>query len=198
MVNLSIIIPTIGRETLARTLDSIMKAGIGPDDQVLVAADGLRPRAGQICSRFAGKMDLFYAETPQAGCWGHPARNLMMPFARGSILMSIDDDDAYRPGALQLVREAALENPGKILIFRMQSKDQARHGFDVVWRTGHNYLFCGNVGTPTFAVPNVKGRLGRWGKKREGDYEFIRSTVAMYPNTVQALVWRDEIIVDIY
>jgi len=43
-------------------------------------------------------------------------------------------------------------------------------------------------------VPNVKGRVGQYGKRYEGDYDYIVSTAALYPEGERALVWCPEVL----
>jgi hypothetical protein len=94
--DLSIIIPSSGRFTLARTLESIYTSGFDSRaDEVLVRINGNSP-------------------------WGHGSRNLLMAHAKGTHLMFMDDDDVYEPGALTAVREAISAYPDRVHIFQMR------------------------------------------------------------------------------
>jgi hypothetical protein len=53
----------------------------------------------------------------------------------------------------------------------------------------------GNVGTPMFVLP-AAGPRGAWGRRYEGDYDFITSTLALWP--AGALVWREEVIAHVW
>lgn len=192
MVNLSIIVPTCGRLTLARTLESIFLARPAQADEVLVVGDGRQPAAQAIAMRWKSRLRLTYRETPATRCAGHAQRNVGISFASGSHLLSIDDDDAYRPMALQLVRAAALANPGRFLIFRMQSHTP-RHPWGLLW--SYKGASLGNVGTPMMVAPNMPGKLGRWGDRYAGDFDFLESTLAHYP---EGPVWLEDVIVDVY
>ena len=195
VASLSIIIPTIGRLTLDRTLESVLAAGAGPQDEVIVVGDGPQPTARAIAARFAGRLKIIYFETPVFHHVGHPQRNAGMAVASGSHVMSIDDDDAYRPGALQLVHRVAAAEPGRILIFRMESQT-VRLPWKVLWNGQFHSL--GNVGTPMFVVPNVERQLGVWGRRHAGDWDFLDSTLERWPGGSRAIVWREEIIADVY
>ena len=195
MVSLSIIIPTKGRTALERTLDSILAAGAGPEDEVIVVGDGPQPTARAIATMFASRLKIIYFETPPFHYVGHPQRNAGMAVSSGTHVMSIDDDDAYRPGALQLVRSLAAAEPGRILIFRMESHTP-RLPWKLLWDGKFHSL--GNVGTPMFVVPNVERQLGIWGRRHAGDWDFIDSTLARWPGGSEAIVWREEIIADVY
>jgi glycosyltransferase involved in cell wall biosynthesis len=109
-----------------------------------------------------------------AGDWGHSARNAAMPRAKGTHLLFQDDDDQYANGAIAEMRRFAREQPDRIGIFRMRYLDGR-----LLWADPE--LRYKNVGTPTFLIPNVPGKLGRWESdgKRDGDYVFIEETVAL-------------------
>lgn len=153
---LSIIVPTRGRKTLERTLRSI-SGQLQPGDEVIVLRD-------------------------ETGDSGDSARMSGMERARGSHLAFMDDDDVYRPGALEMMRRFARDHPGRIGIFKMQHPVGTTH-----WRDGEPVLRYANVSTQNFLIPNLPGRLGRWtdrpprpgGGVYDGDYAFIDRTVEL-------------------
>ena len=114
-----------------------------------------------------------------SGDWGHSARNDAMPRAKGTHLLFQDDDDQYANGAIAEMRRFAREQPDRIGIFRMRYLDGR-----LLWADPE--LRYKNVGTPTFLIPNVPGKLGRWESdgKRDGDYVFIEETVALQGDPV--------------
>lgn len=125
--------------------------------------------------------------------WGHSARNRMMPRAKGTHLLFIDDDDYYFPDALTAVREGIVEAPEKVHLFRMQLDD----GRIIPHTSG--FLACGNVSTQTVCVPNVwkgQGGLGnalglpQWGDRYEGDWDFISACCTL----LGPPVWNSSII----
>lgn len=121
------------------------------------------------------------------GDWGHTPRNLAMQEATGTHLMFMDDDDIYLPGALDRVRARLSVNPDKPHIFAM------RNGLNgMVLPNPQGGLRCGNVSTQMIVVPNNKERLGTWGHRYVGDWDFISSTVAKYPP--ESLIWCPEVI----
>jgi len=166
-VRVSVIIPTIGRETLQRALDSVADA----DEIILVHDTDNKVRvatysAGENC------VDVVLSAM-QGGDHGYPARMIGMRYASGTHLAFLDDDDVYLPGAIDAMRERACDVP---VIFRMRHPE---HG--VLWRTP--VLQFANVGTPMFLVPNVPARLGAWAAHAPalpepgGDYTFISGCV---------------------
>ncbi len=160
-VHLSIIVATCGRPTLANTLASITSQ-LRSGDEIIV-----------------------YYDT--SGDAGDTARNRMMPQAKGTHLLFVDDDDELRPGALDAIRRFGEEHPGRIGIFRMN-----RGLYGPQW-TRRGDLW--NTGTGMYVIPNVPGKIGRWGSPiaaagRRGDYPFITETVAL----IGEPVWCEEII----
>lgn len=88
----SIIIPTPGRASLARTVGAVATQ-IEPGDEIII-----------ICN-----------DMDRAGNWG---RNKGMEKATASHILFCDDDDVFLPGALETIRSWAAENPGRIGLFR--------------------------------------------------------------------------------
>lgn len=114
---------------------------------------------------------------------GATPRTRGMLQATGDWLLFMDDDDIYLPEAFQRIREALRREPGRPHLFGMTSGQG--------WRLpqyGH-VVKVTNVSTQMFVCPNVKEKLGEWGPRRCGDYDFIASTLAYYP---QGPVWHDE------
>ena len=182
-IALSIIIPTIGRQELRRILEELAPQ-LSPQDEVLVIGDGPQPKAREIAGRFDSRVK--YWEHGPDHCWGYPQRNWAMPRASGSHLMFFDDDDRCAPTALQHIRDAARANPGRPLMFREV------HEEGLIWVRKRVEL--SNVSTQLFVVPNDPTKLGAWGQRYVGDYDFVVSTLALYPGGDEALVWREEVI----
>ena len=94
MTTISFIIPSINRETLKRTIDSIeMRKG----DEIIVEFD-----------------------VPKSNGWGNAQRNKGIERATTDYLAFIDDDDYYVSGHRQVMENAARENPDKPNLFRIR------------------------------------------------------------------------------
>lgn len=175
-VPLTIIIPTIGRDTLPRTLDSI------PDGvEVVVVADG--DDAFDKAESLVADRDVLLVRTEQTNTVGHHQRAYGMTLATGEWLAFMDDDDVYTPDGVETIL-GELGEPC-VHVFRMRFKD----GNQVLW--GEKNLVVGNVGTPMFVVPNDPARLGRWNPKRCGDFDFVNETALLHDGRV---VWHEQVI----
>lgn len=180
---ITVITPTIGRPTLAALRDELLPQ-FEKDDEWLVIADGEIPAVRTMTE---GHPQVRCFERKHQGCWGHHHRNWVMPQAHGTHLMFLDDDDRIAPWGLATIRKAIAEDPGKILLFKsIWTQNRIR------WSTKE--IKIGNVGTHMWVVPNQPTRLGTWGARWEGDYDFIASTVALYPEGPDAVAWRTELI----
>jgi len=187
---LSIIIPTISRPTLRRTLLSIRTTS---NTEVLVIGDGKQPLAKAICKELKGEVpyNLYYFRGPSTDNWGNEQRNLGMDKAQGDYLMFIDDDDIYTPDAFKSINRAVSDNPGKPIIFRMLDWHGNRY---ILWRK--RKVSLGNIGTPMVCLPHNVNRLSKWpeGSKDYGsDFHFIHSTLIKWPK--KAIVWVEDCIV---
>jgi glycosyltransferase involved in cell wall biosynthesis len=160
--SISIIIPTISRDTLVDTINSIQE--LYSKDQVIIVGDGPQPKAERIFKRF--KLPGMYLEGLQTGCYGMAQRNFAMKHATGKYLLFMDDDDIYTENALKTIRSYLDDN---IHIFKMELEN------DIIWK--EPIIERGNVGTPMFAVPNKPSKLGIWPEEYCGDFEFIKETV---------------------
>lgn len=162
-------------------------------DEVIVVGDGPQPLAQKSVSEYSTKLDVRYVEGPLDHCVGHPQRNAVMGQAKGTHIVSIDDDDEYINDALSIMRQAAKDHPGRVIIFRMDVRERLS---SILWID--KAIREGNVGTPMFMVPNLPSALGVWGHRYAGDFDFIRSTVDKWPGGDQGVVWSEAIIVRVH
>jgi glycosyltransferase involved in cell wall biosynthesis len=176
-VSLSVVIPTLGRPSLERTLESCAAA-----DEIVVVLD--KARGGTLPCELPPRTVLLEGVYGVTG--GHLGRTHGIAVASGTHLAFFDDDDVYAPGAIEVMRDAACDLP---VIFRM---DHYTHG--ILWRSKDIYF--GNVSTQMYVVPNQPALFGEWTPHMPGwpepggDFSFIRDTV----ENMGGVVWRDEII----
>lgn len=183
-VTFSLIIPTISRPTLARSLASLRGQDWRPGDEIIVVGDGPQSIAREVWEQF--KLPGRYHDVVgPSNDWGHAPRNLTMPMAIGSHLVALDDDDEMTPGALAVVRRAIEAAPDRPHIFRMEGAPIV----GTVWK--ERVIAEANVGTPMLVLPNTPGKIGQYAPRYGGDFDFIRDTCAHYPN---GPVWHEEVI----
>lgn len=187
MVRLSIIVPTIARQSLLRTLQAL--APQLRDDEVLVIGDGPRPRAAKMVDGCGASFR--YVQGPATAAWGNAQRHAGSLHATGDYLWFVDDDDTPEPDALDAIRQTAEAHPGKALMFRCQWNNYRYVPQGTVWwETEGDTL---HVGTPMLVVPNKSEMMGSWlGEAYDHDYVFITETLAIYgPENV---VWVPKVI----
>jgi len=150
-IDLSIIVPTCGRESLDHALGSVTPQ-LEPGDEIIVYYDS-------------------------SGDAGDTARNRMMAQANGTHLVFLDDDDELRPGALAVIRRFVSENPGRVGIFRLNrglcGPQWTRPGD--LWNTQTGMFVVPNVPAKLGRWASPPGSL----PGRRGDYTFIRETVLL-------------------
>jgi glycosyltransferase involved in cell wall biosynthesis len=179
-MKLSIIVPTVGRSTLARTLQSLSNQPLHADDEVIVCGG---PACRMTTTQAFGAR--FIATRP-GNDWGCKERTLAIANATGTHLAFIDDDDWWLPGARAAIADAMQQTPTQPVLFRMQYLTGTTLWLDAQVR-------CGNVSTQMMLLPNDPARLGKWTRRREGDYDFLASMT--WPQT--DIVWRTEVIAQI-
>jgi glycosyltransferase involved in cell wall biosynthesis len=181
---LSIIVPTIGRASLVATIQSF-DYQLGPLDEVIVISDGPNRKVRELVAAVGSRY--VYLETAER-MWdyGGTPRNIGISMARGKYIGFMDDDDTSLPGALDAIRQGAMELPGIPLIFRM------RHQEKILWETPE--IKAGNVSSQMFAVPNIPGKLGHWTARYAGDFDFIVHTIELHGG---AVAFREEVIAEL-
>jgi hypothetical protein len=184
---LSVIVPTIGRSTLERTLRSIRLQAPASECEVLVVgdtldddfADALAP-VPDLCARFDARY-VGFAGTEH--CVGQPQRQAGAELARGEWLWWLQDDDIATPEALTAIR-AACRRSAFPHLFRVRTQ----WGF-VVWQI--KSLAVGNMDADGICVQNDPARLGHWGHTYQGDATFIIETVEQWGGRVE---WEEALV----
>lgn len=176
-VTVSVVLPTLGRPTLERTLASCAGA-----DQVVLVLD--TAQGGTLPCEITPNVTFSKGNFGVRG--GHAGRAHGISLATGTHVCFMDDDDEYVPGAFDLMREHAADVP---VIFRV---DHDVHG--VIWRDPS--IWFGNVTTQQYLVPNRPELFGEWTPIQPtwaqpgGDCSFIEQTVENFGG----VVWREEVI----
>jgi glycosyltransferase involved in cell wall biosynthesis len=178
MLTLSIIIPTAGRPTLDRTVETLLPQ-VHEGDQVLVVGDGEQPRAQQLVCGLPSPPWHYFEYGPTRDT-GKSQREFAIARATGNYVCFMDDDDIFTENALATIRRRAGEHPGRLLMFRMEDRFGA-----ILWTLPT--LTYGNVGAPMIVAPNAPGKLGHW---EVDDFQFITATAALQREPV----WLEDII----
>lgn len=179
---LSIIIPTQGRATLERTLESIGEL-IG-EDEVIVVIDAYQMDDTTI-QQIVDRVEVFgrgfrcLAFDTGHHCFGHCQLNHGIEAARGEYLVFNDDDDIFADGVLGIVRiDAVLDmaNYGEPFC----------HIYKFVTPWGNvlpesTNLFEGGIGGHCIVTPNVNDKVGRFTCRYAGDWDYIADTVSRWP-----------------
>jgi len=187
-VRLSVVIPTPGRgRPLERTLRSIAHQRAA-GDEVLVShdtVDGADPAVRVLAERY----DCRYLEVnPGEHSWGHDQIEAGTLLARGDYIAFQDDDDCFTPDAFQAIREriSELAEP-RPLMFKFMTPWRV-----VLWE--ETVIAESRVGGHCLVLPNIPERIGRWTERYAGDFDFIRSTIDLWPNGDDDVVWCDNLI----
>lgn len=173
---------------LKRCLDSLAPQ-LGPRDNVLVVGDtfdGDLPGVEALVREY-GSQFRYIPYNAGRHTWGHDQINLAFDLATGDWLHVNDDDDIWLPDAVPTMRQFAIANPGRPLLFQFMAMDDR-----ILWdKAGHverNY-----IGGHCLVQPNIKGKIGKMGPIYSGDYDMIRECLDLHGGDASA-VWIDKII----
>ncbi|HLE22186.1 MAG TPA: glycosyltransferase family A protein [Vicinamibacteria bacterium] len=185
VISLSLIVPTPDGEGLSALFDSI-RPQLSPQDEVLIVGDTHSQALEETATLVQAEGFRWLEHDAGKHAWGHPQVNYGISQAQGDYLVFNDDDDTFTESALAIIRDVAAGLPEPApMMFRFLS---GRNG--LLWDAP--VIQCGRIGGHEFVCPNDPERLGRWSDRYEGDFDFIESTLALWPK--DSLVWREEVI----
>jgi hypothetical protein len=188
---LSVIIPTIGRPTLPRLLDSMdRQERHGEGVQILVVGDShagadLRQARDHVLEERDADRYVWLEHDGGVHAWGHPQRTVGMQHAAAPWIAFSQDDNIMTWGAFASIHDAIDKTPEPHPILLRVRTWQA----GVVWRV--DQVSHGNVDADCVVVPNDPQRFGRWEHVYEGDFHFIRQTVNRWGGHV---TWSTDVI----
>lgn len=119
----SAIIPTVGRSTLDRAVESVLSQDLSPEDfELLVVNDSGKPLSAADWQR-SEKVQVIETKRRERSV----ARNTGASVARGRYLHFLDDDDWLAPGIYQRFYELSLSSNAKWLYGITQLVDRDNH-----------------------------------------------------------------------
>lgn len=193
---LSVVVPTIGRQSLPDTLASIRRQAIPAE--ILVVADTfeLDPDIRSAITREAARWDARHLEV-DAGYHDTGSPQLQAGYAAATApwIVNCGDDDVYEPLAFLTIKRAITE-VGEIvpLMFRTVLHPSPVRGNQqpiVLWQ--HPTLTNRNITGQCLVLPNRQDKIGRWDILV--DFGFITSTIELWEGRV---AWRTEVVSQCY
>jgi hypothetical protein len=177
-----VIVPTVGRETLERTLKSLVPQ-LG-DDLCVVAIDCV----GEEAVRCEGMVRAFGMTPHQVGSltpWGHHACNAVLDVLPNGVTHTwrVDDDDVATPGALEALRWGAGPRPVFARFRYVGTED------NLIWI--RPAMGLGNIGSPCILAPRSQSR---WGDRYEGDFDYAADLV----DELGDPVWLDRVVAEVH
>jgi glycosyltransferase involved in cell wall biosynthesis len=183
-VRLSIVIPTLGRPTLARTVFSFI-GQLHDGDEVIFVADpkGDVDYVKWMREASSSRLGVDWRHTVHGGPggWGLTQRNRGLEMATGDLVWFLADDDVATPWALDAIRsEVHPSEPWSIF--------RAGRANDDPWIWVDQEIRRGNLDADCIVCP--PGVSARWGLDYSGDYDFA---VAL-AEELGPPVWRQDIV----
>lgn len=190
MKTIAVLIPTLGRSTLTRAVESVRSAKMClVGDQVIVVGDGDLPEARKQFRAWKG--GVFYLEIEHVGDWGSTPLDHAMALAKADYLFFLGDDDTLLPDGMATMHAAIENDNGKqVHIFNSEFCGRefpgwSEHGFDTQNRIQVDCVFdgqrqgkawighCGITGQqilvpndppflPKYAEPHPQGLSNDW------------------------------------
>lgn len=196
----TVVIPTIGRPSLPKTLESILanRNNYVVDPEIIVVADTFE-MGDAVRYHIKGAAQAYGARYLELDAgfhdWGSPQLQLGYAEAQGEYILNCGDDDIYEPLAFETIKRAIDELAAPVpMMFRTVLHPAPQRGNEVpvvLWH--HPELVNRNITGQCLVLPNVQEKIGRWDILV--DFGFITSTVELWGGQV---AWRTEVISQCY
>jgi hypothetical protein len=185
---LSVVIPTVGRETLQRTLESFDAQPESAGLEVLVVADtfgGSTPALEQARAHVQSTRHHWLEYDAGVHMVGQPQRTYGARLARGPWVWFSQDDNISARDALAAI-EAVIdaERKARPLFFRLRFA----WGFEV-WHEPR--LRVGNIDADCLVLPRPIAQQVTWGLRYEGDFDAAQQAYELVDGNVG---WVDEVV----
>jgi hypothetical protein len=196
---LSVIVPTVGRPSLERAVNSLLRQGEWLPYEVILVGDTHAgtwaeqlPRARALADQYPERVR-YVEHDGGLHAWGHPQRTYGATVARGTYLSWLGDDDVYTrfafPAIARALRARVFDHPRdpRVFLFRWISPWK-----QLYWHTA-GWLECDHIDAECVVAPNVPAKLGLWTNRYQGDYDMIKETVDNWGG-VERVLWQPEVI----
>ncbi len=165
---LSVVIPTIGRDTLERTLHSLHKQPESAGVEVLVVADTFGGYSYPLINArelVEAEGDCWLEHDAGVHCVGQPQRTAGMTAAAAPWVWFSQDDDIAAVDSLACIEAAIDAQPRpRPIFFRLLA-----HWRELIWRTPT--LALGNIDADCLVFPRHIAQRCQWGLRYEGDFD---------------------------
>jgi cellulose synthase/poly-beta-1,6-N-acetylglucosamine synthase-like glycosyltransferase len=169
---LTLMIPTAGRDTLARCLESIRSQEDAPSYEVIVIGDTYERDLSEVRAAVKeyGPRFRYTAHDAEHHCFGHCQLNHGLTKARGRFVHCQDDDDIYAPNALATIAEALEPDiAGVPHLFRFRS-----YWGPEFW-VQEGLVQEGLIGGHCLVAP--RKAAGQFTCRYTGDFDWVKSTL---------------------
>jgi len=173
-ISFHLLIVTMGRKTLIQMLNSIIPQ-MGMNDFITVVYDNqdigntfetVKNMKTQCKLKVIMNNESYDIEAPQ-----HAIRNKYNDL-KGDFIFHGDDDDIYMPNAMEHIRNYVC-NPTTLYFFNLYFKIDNKH---IKTETFYkNKIEINHISTQSGIIPKKINKLGIWGDRYEGDYDFYKS-----------------------
>lgn len=186
---ISVIVPTLGRQSLVGLIDAILRQ-LSDLDELILVADGdealARTKECLELQMRSHSRTRVVSHTDPLSQYGNAQRNHGMSIATGDLLWFVDDDDIVLAGAVSAIREG-IHDGNAPMMFRI------RHCGRTIWErqeiapsntSGQQLVVPNKPDTPRFPVPAEN--------PEESDQEWIRAVNEKWP-----VQWNESVIYEI-
>lgn len=184
---LSVVIPTAGRPTLRRTLDSMAPQMLPGDECICVGdvLDGPLRVTEEIVKEYPWCRYIEHAGA--AHDWGHSQFMVGQEAATGDWLLGNDDDDVFTPDAFATIRGViSTLDQLRPLLFRFRAQ------WGMTYWLMPGLVQQGAIGGHCLVQPRIPAKMGQRTSRYEADYDWITSTLANWEPI--APLWVDRVI----
>ena len=189
VLKLTVTTTTLGRKTLAATLDSV-PSGVGVEYHLVVDPRGDVNGAWKMWSAsdhcIVGKFSVSTIEHARQMKWGE--RDLLRPAAKGKFLCWMDDDDVYVQNAFEnLLPCLDYGGANDMHFFKAEWPRQEM----VLWKEPQ--IDYENMAVPIIVVPNIP-KIPLWTPAGAESYYFAAAAEKVVRKAGGKVWWHDEII----